>query len=212
MCMKPVFLRIQLKLVKLVLLQGMFLLWFTTNFPPARFPHCDELSKNCISPTTAQLLLLYSSFGFMSFGAGGIRSSSLAFGADQLQSRGGNPNSEGILRSYFGWYYGAVSISAIIALTCIVYIQDRLGWQVGFGVPCMLMLLSAALFFLASPFYVKLKANKSLLTGFAQVIVASYRNRHIELSSQATNENYHYKKGAEFVKPTETLRCSINWV
>ncbi|KAJ0031687.1 hypothetical protein Pint_12821 [Pistacia integerrima] len=193
-------------------LLGMFLLWLTTIFPPARFPHCDELSKNCLSPTTSQLLLLYSSFGLMSIGAGGIRSSSIAFGADQLKSGRDNLNSDGILRSYFSWYYVSVSISAIISVTCIVYIQDKLGWRVGFGVPCMLMLLSAVLFFVASPFYVKLKAKESLLTGFAQVVAASYKNRHIELSSQATNEYYHYKKGAEFVKPTETLRYSISWV
>ncbi|XP_031256612.1 protein NRT1/ PTR FAMILY 1.2-like [Pistacia vera] len=187
-------------------LLGMFLLWLTTIFPPARFPHCHELSKNCLSPTTSQLLLLYSSFGFMSIGAGGIRSSSIAFGADQLKSGRDNLNSDGILRCYFSWYYVSVSISAIISVTCIVYIQDKLGWRVGFGVPCMLMLLSAVLFFVASPFYVKLKAKESLLTGFAQVVAASYKNRHIELSSQATNEYYHYKKGAVFVKPTETLR------
>ncbi|XP_031277455.1 protein NRT1/ PTR FAMILY 1.2-like isoform X2 [Pistacia vera] len=91
-------------------LLGMFLLWLTTIFPPARFPHCHELSKNCLSPTTSQLLLLYSSFGFMSIGAGGIRSSSIAFGADQLKSGRDNLNSDGILRCYFSWFLNRACI------------------------------------------------------------------------------------------------------
>ncbi|KAH7856917.1 hypothetical protein Vadar_006868 [Vaccinium darrowii] len=65
------------------------------------------------------------------------------------------------------------------------------------------MFLSEVFFFLASPFYVKLKAKSSLLTGMFQVILASYKNRHLELSSDA---EYHFKKGSMLVVPTEKLR------
>lgn len=44
----------------------------------------------------------------MSAGAGGIRSSSLAFGLDQLSQRGEN---EGIKEGYLSWYYAAAGVS-----------------------------------------------------------------------------------------------------
>ncbi|KAI8547341.1 hypothetical protein RHMOL_Rhmol07G0187900 [Rhododendron molle] len=97
----------------------------------------------------------------MSIGAGGIRSS-LAFGADQLEEHNSRKNPRA-LESYFSWYYVSTTFSILVAMTCIVYLQDNIGWEIGFGVPVMLMFLSAALFFLASPFYIKLKAKSSLL-------------------------------------------------
>ena len=153
------------------MLQGMVLLWLTTIFPGEK-------------QTTYQYILLYASFGFMSIRAGGIRASSIAFGADQPINKEDNFKKAGVLQSYFGWYNVAITVSYIVAVTCIVYIQDHLGWTVGFGIPVVLMFLSATSFFFASPFYVKEKPNTNLLTGLAQVVVASYRNRHINISSQ----------------------------
>ncbi|XWS26333.1 hypothetical protein CRYUN_Cryun26dG0023300 [Craigia yunnanensis] len=185
-------------------LLGMVLLWLTAMFPQAR-PYCDQFSSICESPTTPQLLVLYSSLGLMSIGAGGIRSSSLAFGADQLDKRN-NPEIADTLQSFFSWYYASVSFSALIAVTCIVYIQDNLGWKMGFGIPVMLMFISALSFYLASSFYIKLKARTSLFTGFAQVLVASFRNRHIDVPSQATNAVYYLRKGSLLHVPSEKLR------
>ncbi|KAG5540691.1 hypothetical protein RHGRI_020801 [Rhododendron griersonianum] len=190
----------------IVSLLGMALLWLTTMIPQARPPHCNQTSSNCISPTTLQLIFLCSSFGLMSIGAGGIRSSSLAFGADQLEKHNSRKNPRA-LESYFSWYYVSTVFSILVAITCIVYLQDNIGWEIGFGVPVVLMFLSAAAFFLASPFYIKLKAKSSLLTGMFQVIVASYKNRHLEyLSSQRPDVLYNFRKGSMLVVPTEKLR------
>lgn len=184
---------------------GMVLLWSTAMIPQARPPHCYQTHNICESPTMSQLILLYCSFGLLSIGAGGIRSCSLAFGADQLDRRD-NIKNAGVLETYFSWYYVSSAFSTILALTCVVYIQDKAGWKVGFGVPAMLMLFSAFSFFLASPFYIKLKTKTSLLTGFAQVLVGSFRNRHLGLSSETSNRLYHHKKGSRLVVPSEKLR------
>ncbi|KAK4853593.1 hypothetical protein QYF36_011327 [Acer negundo] len=177
-------------------LLGMILLWLTTIFPEAT------------KPTTYQLMVLYASFGFMTIGAGGIRASSTAFGADQVINTGDNNlKKSGVLQSYFGWYNVAVTGSYIIAVTCIVYIQDHLGWTIGFGIPAVLMFLSAISFFLASPFYVKEKPSSNLLIGLVQVIVASYKYRHLNISSQATDDvMYHRRKDSNFLMPSDKLR------
>lgn len=181
----------------IISLLGMALLWSTTMFP-----HCDQLSNICESPTNSQLLLLYSSFGLMSIGAGGIRSSSMAFGADQLNTVDASKNASS-LQSYFSWYYATMCLSAAIAVTVIVYVQDSLGWKVGFGIPTLLMLLSVFSFFSASSRYVKIKPKSSIVTGFTRVLLASYRNRHIKLSSC---DVYHRRKESKILVPTEDLR------
>lgn len=176
--------------------------------PQARPPPCEELSSKCIPSTNLQLVLLCSSFGLMSIGAGGIRSSSLAFGADQLNKRD-NLKSVGVLESYFSWYYVSMAVSILLAFTCVVYIQDNIGWSVGFGVPVVLMFFSALSFYLASSFYIKLKAKASFFTGFVQVIVVAYKNRHFKLSSRSSNVLYHHKKGPMLLFPSDKLRYSF---
>ncbi|CAM8992065.1 unnamed protein product [Rhodiola kirilowii] len=185
-------------------LLGMILLWVTAMIPQVKPPPCTQMEK-CQSSTPAQLTLLISSFALMSIGAGGVRPCSLAFGADQLDRRD-NPKNERVLESYFGWYYASAAVSVIVALTAIVYIQDHFGWKIGFGVPVLLMFLSASLFFLASPLYVKHQASTSLFTGFIQVIVVACKNRKLALPPKNTSGWYHCRKNSELLMPTDKLR------
>ncbi|KAI9106692.1 hypothetical protein K1719_022220 [Acacia pycnantha] len=64
-------------------LLGMVLLWVTTMIPKSSSA-CYNVSDSCSSPTLFELFPLHASFVLMAFGAGGIRSVSLAFGVDQL--------------------------------------------------------------------------------------------------------------------------------
>ncbi|KAF8033987.1 hypothetical protein BT93_C0303 [Corymbia citriodora subsp. variegata] len=142
----------------------------------------------------------------MSIGAGGIRSSALAFGADQVEAGASSNNSGNLLQKFFSWYYVSVMASVMVAMTCIVYIQDVAGWKVGFGVPVVLMFVATFSFFMASPFYFKMKVESSLLTRFFQVAVAAFRNRSIKLSSLRLDESYHIGKGSMLQAPSEKLR------
>ncbi|RDX81721.1 Protein NRT1/ PTR FAMILY 1.2, partial [Mucuna pruriens] len=195
-------------------LLGMVLLWLTTLIPLSK-PVCNQFTNSCNnSPTTIHLLILHSSFALMSVGAGGIRSSSLAFGVDQLSKR---DKDGGIQESYFGWYYAAVGVSSLIGLTVVVYIQDNMGWTVGFGIPVILMFVATVSFFLASPFYVMVEVKRNMLSGLAQVLVASYRNRLLQLPKEDENAIYHLEKDSNLLMPTEKLSpllvigISISW-
>ncbi|CAK7356718.1 unnamed protein product [Dovyalis caffra] len=186
-------------------LLGMILLWLTAMIPNVRPPPCDITTQRCKTATTGQMTMLLSSFALMSIGAGGVRPCSIAFGADQLDNKS-NPKNERVLESFFGWYYASAAISVLIALTAIVYIQDHLGWKVGFGVPAILMFLSAFLFFFASPFYVKQNPSKSLLTGFIQVPVVAYKNRKLAFPPRDSDGWYHHRRDSKFIAPTTKLR------
>ncbi|KAG4154498.1 hypothetical protein ERO13_D03G066600v2 [Gossypium hirsutum] len=186
-------------------LLGMILLWLTAMVPESKPPTCDLLTQRCRSPTAAQMSLLISSFVLISIGAGGVRPCSLAFGADQLDQRD-NPKNDRVLESFFGWYYASAAISVLIALTGIVYIQDHLGYRVGFGVSAILMLLSVLVFFIASPLYLKLNPSKSLLTGFLQVMVVAYKNRNLTFPLPDSTGSYHHRRDSNIAAPTHKLR------
>ncbi|CAN1824854.1 Protein NRT1/ PTR FAMILY 1.3 [Linum perenne] len=145
-------------------LLGTILLWLTAMLPQTKPP--SVCNTDCVNPTATapQLALLFSALALMSIGAGGIRPCSLAFGADQVDNRANPAKNKRILETFFGWYYASTALSVLIALTAVVYIQDRFGWRLGFGIPVILMFLSALLFLVASPFYVKHKATMRLAT------------------------------------------------
>lgn len=211
---KPVNQSCFLALVCVGAVQGMVLLWLTTLIPLSK-PLCNQFTDSCHnSPTTIHLLILHSSFALMSIGAGGIRSSSLAFGVDQLSK---SDRDAGIQESYFSCYYAAVSMASLIGLTVVVYIQDYMGWAVGFGIPVILMLIATVSFFLASPFYVMAEVKRNMISGIAQVLVASYKNRSLQLSHETEDGTYHLEMGSDLLMPTEKLRyvlfllfCSVS--
>ncbi|ESQ48321.1 hypothetical protein EUTSA_v10020365mg [Eutrema salsugineum] len=185
---------------------GMVVLWLTAMLPQVKPSPCA--GTNCVSvgATSSQLALLYSAFALISIGSGGIRPCSLAFGADQLDNKE-NPKNERVLESFFGWYYASSSVAVLIAFTVIVYIQDHLGWRIGFGIPAILMLLAGIVFVFASPLYVKRNVTKSLFTGLAQVAVAAYVNRNLTLPDHDDSYGcYYHLKDSELKAPSDKLR------
>ncbi|XP_004235683.1 protein NRT1/ PTR FAMILY 1.2 [Solanum lycopersicum] len=180
---------------------GTLVLWLTAMIPKARPPPCNQSGQVCKSTTTSQYMLLIFSFLLMSIGAGGIRSSSSAFGANQLDKGDSNPNKYTMLESFFTWYYTLSIASVLIALTGIVYLQDRLGWKIGFGVSAILMFLSTLFFYIASPFYIKPKVRSNVFASFIQVIFVACKNRKLQYPIHISD--YHHKNGSG---PTEKLR------
>ncbi|KVH97990.1 Major facilitator superfamily domain, general substrate transporter [Cynara cardunculus var. scolymus] len=189
-------------------LSDSFLGRFLTIFlviPGAKPIFCDiQVPQSCKSPTFIQYTLLFSAFGFMSIGAGGVRPCSLAFGADQID-RKDNPKRERVLESFFGWYYATAIMAVLIAFTGIVYIQEQYGWRVGFGIPVILMFFSTILFVVAYPLYYMAKVERSMFTSFCQVILVAWKNRKLTLPS-LTDGSWYNRNDTEVNTPTETLR------
>lgn len=146
----------------------------------------------------------------MAIGGAGIKPSQ-AFGADQFDKRE-DPNNAAVLQRFFNWYYAFFGFSDLFAFTVIVYIQQNYGWKVGFGVPVIVMTLSIILFFLGSPWYVKLEAEQSLFTGLTQVVVAAFKNRHLDLSPRSSDVIVEYYKSddSKLVAPTDKLRYCLH--
>lgn len=182
---------------------GLIVLWLTAIIRHARPPDCN--GQTCEAATGMQYLFLFTSLALMSFGAGGIRPCSLAFAADQINNPK-NPKNARIMKSFFNWYYVSVGVSVMFSVVFIVYIQVKAGWVIGFGIPVGLMLFSSVMFFLGSFMYVKVKPNKTLLAGFAHVIVASWKNRHLTLPYPNNSGLWYFHSGSNLVQPTDKAR------
>ncbi|KAG7608891.1 MFS transporter superfamily [Arabidopsis suecica] len=135
-------------------LTGMVLLWLTTIIRP----ECDKLTNVCQPTTLLKSVLLYSFFALTAIGAGGVRSSCLAFAADQLQPNQTSRVTTSSLETLFNWYYFSVMVACFLSQSLLVFVQTTYGWQIGFGVSVAAMALSVALFFAASPYYVRFKS------------------------------------------------------
>ncbi|CAL5392285.1 unnamed protein product [Camellia sinensis] len=186
-------------------LLGMTTLWLTAMIPQLKPVPCDQLNHSCNSPSIGPYVILFASFGLISIGAGCIRPCSMAFGSDQLDKE--NPNNRRVLESYINWYGASTALSAVIALTVLVYIQENFGWRVGFAVPALLMAFSTLIFLLGSVFYIKVRASKSLFSGFAQVLVVAFKNRNIDLPPSPCDDCYYQGDESKLLAPTNNLRC-----
>ncbi|KOM48408.1 hypothetical protein LR48_Vigan07g211200 [Vigna angularis] len=184
-------------------LLGLTILWLTAMIPELR-TSCESFMLDCSSATAIQLAVLFISMGLISIGAGCIRPCSIAFGADQLTIRE-TPKNGRPLDSYFNLYYTSIALSTVIALSVIVYIQENLGWKIGFGVPAALMFISAVSFILGSPIYVKAKPGHSLLTSFVQVVVVAIKNRKLCLPDSF--DQFYQECDSALLVPTDSLRC-----
>ncbi|KAL6614472.1 hypothetical protein ACP70R_036742 [Stipagrostis hirtigluma subsp. patula] len=190
-----------------VSLVGMCLLCLTAILPVyKRTPECATRAADCVM-VPWQLPLLFVSFVLMSVGSGGIRPCALAFGADQLDKRDNSAKNVRTLQTFFNWYYTVLGLSIVVASTVIVYIQQARGWVVGFAVPVVLMVTALTLLLVGSPFYLKADADRSVLVGLVQVLVASYKNRHEPLPPETADaSSFHNRAGCKPRTPTSKLR------
>jgi peptide/histidine transporter 3/4 len=91
-------------------------------------------------------VLLFVALFVLAAGSSGIKASVPSHGADQFDEK--DPKELIQMSSYFNFVLLAVCLGAAVSLTVFVWIQDNKGWDWGFGVGAISMLL-AVIFFIA---------------------------------------------------------------
>lgn len=150
-----------------------------TAWVPSLRPKDCSSNGECSGANTIQMGVLIGSLGFLAVATGGIRPCSIPFGVDQFDLT--NETGRRGMNSYYNWYYTTFTVVVMLSLTVMVYVQDNLSWVIGFGIPTSLMLISIVLFFLGTRLYVYVKPEGSIFSGVAQVLVAAFRKRRLQL-------------------------------
>lgn len=87
----------------------------------------------------------------LSTGAAGVKSALPSHGADQFDEE--DPKEGRQMSSFFNCLLLALCFGVAVSLTLIVWIQDNRGWDWGFGISAISMLLALIIFAAGLPMY-----------------------------------------------------------
>ncbi|XP_008456458.2 protein NRT1/ PTR FAMILY 4.6-like [Cucumis melo] len=136
---------------------------------------CEAGTKGCKEVGGKEVAVLFIGLYLVALGVGGIKGSLPAHGAEQFDES----TTQGRKRrsSFFNYFVFSLSCGALVAVTFVVWVEDNLGWQWGFGISTISIFLSIPLFFAGSPFYRNKIPTGSPLTTILKVLVAATLNR-----------------------------------
>ncbi|KAH9702761.1 protein NRT1/ PTR FAMILY 5.1 [Citrus sinensis] len=164
-------------LSSLIYVLGMILLTMAASLKFMK-PTCTN--GICSKTSTSQIAFFYSSLYIIAIGAGGTKPNISTFGADQFDDF--NPYERNLKVSFFNWWMFSSFIGALCATLGLVYIQENLGWGLGYGIPTAGLLFSLVIFYIGSPIYRhKIRKTKSPARDLIRVPIAAFRNRKIQL-------------------------------
>lgn len=175
-------------LSSLIYVLGMTLLTVAVSLKSLR-PNCT--SSICNKASRSQIAFFYSALYTISIGAGGTKPNISTFGADQFDDF--NPSEKDLKASFFNWWMFTSFLGALIATIGLVYVQENLGWGLGYGIPTVGLLLSLLIFFAGTQTY-RHKARtttKNPLSDIIRVPVVAFRNRKLKLPSDPSQLHEH---------------------
>jgi dipeptide/tripeptide permease len=150
-------------------LQGYGLLALQAYSPSLHPPPCDNKVElnNCEEVHGWNATLLYAALYMCAFGDGTMRVCLPSLGADQFDHE--DPSESQRQSSFFNWYSFGISLGGFIGLILIVWLENYKGWDIGFGVCAILILLGLLVVAAGLPFYRNQVPQGSPLTRVLQV-------------------------------------------
>ncbi|KAJ7942758.1 protein NRT1/ PTR FAMILY 8.3-like [Quillaja saponaria] len=186
---------------------GMCTLTLVASVPSLTPTEC--VASSCPSATAAQSAVFFFGLYLVALGVGGINPCISSFGANQFDDT--DPMERVQKGFFFNWFYFSVNIGALISSSLIVWIQDNVGWSLGFGVPALLAGVTIASFFSGSPLYRFQKPGGSPITRICQVLVASFRKWNLMVPTDSsllyeTQDEYSVIEGSRKLEHSEELK------
>ncbi|KAI3956357.1 hypothetical protein MKW92_006965 [Papaver armeniacum] len=164
---------------------GMCLLFLSVTLPALKPPICGPgvLLQDCNDrPSSFQVAIFYAALYIMALGNGGTKSNISTIGADQFDVF--EPKDKAQKLSFFNWWMFTIYLGQLCANTVIVYIQDNVGWSLGYGLPTIGLAISTIVFLVGTPFYKHKVRSGSPFTHMAMVLVAALRKCKVPLPNE----------------------------
>ncbi|KAF9608142.1 hypothetical protein IFM89_007528 [Coptis chinensis] len=193
-----------------IYLSGMCLLTITVSIPALRAPPCKQVDvADCKQASTLQLAVFYAALYILAIGTGGTKPNISTIGADQFDEFDTKEKAHKL--SFFNWWMFSIFFGTLFANTFLVYIQDNVGWSVGYGLPTAGLAISVVIFLVGTPFYRHKVPSGSPFTRMSRVLVAAIRKWSVPVPSDP-KELYeldlmeYTKKGKYRIDSTPSLR------
>ncbi|CAA2955440.1 NRT1 PTR FAMILY -like [Olea europaea subsp. europaea] len=155
---------------------GMCLLTLAVSLPGLRPPSCGHRVKevDCDRHTsTFQVGFFYCALYITAVGTGGTKPNISTMGADQFDDF--EPKERLQKLSFFNWWMFSVFIGTLFSNTFLIYIQDNVGWEIGYGLPTLGLTVSILVFIMGTRYYRHKPPSDSPLNQMARVLVATAR-------------------------------------
>ncbi|KAL3615309.1 hypothetical protein CASFOL_040970 [Castilleja foliolosa] len=108
-------------------------------------------SDKARSPPQPQIIFFFCSLYLVALAQGGHKPCLQAFGAEQFDES--DEDECKAKSSFFNWWNFCLCASVVVGLLVLSYIQDNMSWELGFGIPCIVMCLALIVFLLGSMTY-----------------------------------------------------------
>ncbi|CAN1766607.1 Protein NRT1/ PTR FAMILY 5.2 [Linum perenne] len=163
-----------------IYLSGMILLTLAVSIPGLKPPRCPESDPGCnIQPSALQKGIFYLALYIIAIGTGGTKPNISTMGADQFDEF--EPKERTHKLSFFNWWMFSIFFGTLFSNTFLIYLQDRVGWTLGYGLPTVGLGISIVVFLIGTPMYRHKLPVGSPFTKMAQVLAAAARNWNVEL-------------------------------
>ncbi|XP_062081790.1 protein NRT1/ PTR FAMILY 5.10-like isoform X2 [Humulus lupulus] len=164
-------------MASLLYILGLGLLTLSAMVPSLSGYDCETNTNSSCSSTQLQVVLFFLSLYLVSFAQVGFKPCAQAFGADQFDSQ--DPVECKAKSSFFNWWNFGSAVGSTVAMFIVTYIQDNLNWALGFGTPCIVMVIALVVFLLGTTTYRYsiVQNEKSAFVRIGSVFVATFRNR-----------------------------------
>ncbi|KAJ8899321.1 hypothetical protein K2173_018295 [Erythroxylum novogranatense] len=161
---------------------GMGLLTLAVSVTGLKPPSCGGAKIGLVCDkhvSSFQKGIFYFSLYIIAIGAGGTKPNISTMGADQFDDL--EPNERKQKLSFFNWWMFSIFFGTLFANSVVVYIQDKVGWSVGYGLPTAGLALSIMVFLAGTPFYRHKLPGGSPFTTIVQVLVAAVRKWNLRV-------------------------------
>ncbi|KMT18883.1 hypothetical protein BVRB_2g029840 [Beta vulgaris subsp. vulgaris] len=165
----------------LIYVLGMVLLTIVVSLKSLK-PSCTN--ETCNNSFSLQIGLFYTSLYIIALGAGGTKPNISTLGADQFDDF--DAHEKELKVSFFNWWMFSAFLGGLFATLGLVYIQENLGWGLGYGIPTAALILSLMVFYLGTPIYRhKAKNLKSPTTDIVKVVFTSMANWKLKVPKES---------------------------
>ncbi|KAG5236385.1 proton-dependent oligopeptide transport family protein [Salix suchowensis] len=194
----------------IIYLTGMSLLTLSVSLPALRPPICTNAAvETCKEASTVQLAVFLGALYTLAIGTGGTKPNISTIGAEQFDDF--HPEEKAYKLSFFNWWMFSIFFGTLFANTVLVYIQDNVGWALGFGLPTLGLVISVAIFLAGTPFYRHRQPAGSPFARMAKVIVAALRKWKVSVPNDPKElhelDSEEYAEAGKFrIDSTPTLR------
>lgn len=161
---------------------GLVILAVQARTPSLQPPECDPSNPTipCEHVHGGKAAMLFLGLYLVALGVGGIKGSLPAHGAEQFDED--TPKGRKQRSTFFNYFVFSLSCGGLIAVTFVVWVEDNKGWEWGFLISTLTILLSIPIFLAGSCFYRNKIPTGSPLTTISKVMVAAMLNTWIPKS------------------------------